>query len=161
MPVLSNPKHERFAQELAKGKSQSEAYELAGYKPDSGAASRLSGNVSVSARVAEILSRAADRAELTVARVVENLERIATKAEALGEAAGLNVAKSAWVDAAKVKGLVVDRKEVGRPGDFDRMSEDELEAFIASREGSIGASDSGTRPAPSSAGMRGKPSGLH
>jgi hypothetical protein len=35
--------------------------------------------------------------------------RIAAKAEHLGEAAGLNVAKTAWMDAAKVNGLIVDR----------------------------------------------------
>jgi phage terminase small subunit len=34
MPVLSNPKHERFAQELAKGKTADEAYQLAGCKPN-------------------------------------------------------------------------------------------------------------------------------
>jgi phage terminase small subunit len=33
MSALDNPKHERFAQELAKGKSQVEAYAEAGYKP--------------------------------------------------------------------------------------------------------------------------------
>ena len=42
--ALKNPKHERFAQELAKGKSATEAYRLAGYKPDDGHASRLAGN---------------------------------------------------------------------------------------------------------------------
>jgi phage terminase small subunit len=31
VPVLSNPKHERFAQELAKGSSASAAYVVAGY----------------------------------------------------------------------------------------------------------------------------------
>jgi len=33
MPVLKNPRHERFAQLLASGKSGTAAYELAGYKP--------------------------------------------------------------------------------------------------------------------------------
>ena len=32
MPLLDNPKHEIFAQELAKGTSQKEAYVSAGYK---------------------------------------------------------------------------------------------------------------------------------
>ena len=125
MGVLSNPKHERFAQELAKGKSQAEAYETAGYKPDSGAASRLSGNVSIQARVAELLGKAAVRAELTVATVADNLLRIAEKAEALGEAAGLSVAKAAWMDAAKVSGLIVEKKEV-RTGSLDELPADSL-----------------------------------
>ena len=33
MGPLLNSKHERFAQELAEGKSMNEAYEAAGYKP--------------------------------------------------------------------------------------------------------------------------------
>ena len=33
MGVLTNPRHELFAQELAKGKSASEAYTLAGNRP--------------------------------------------------------------------------------------------------------------------------------
>lgn len=160
MPVLENHKWELFAQELAKGKTADEAYQLAGYKENRHNASRLKTNETIQARISEILGRAAARVELTVSRVVENLERIATKAEALGEASGLNVAKSAWVDAAKVQGLVVDKKEVGKPGDFSRMTEDELEAFIARRQGALGASLSGEGTAGTSSGVR-KSSGLH
>jgi hypothetical protein len=35
MDLLDNPKHERFAQELAKGKSATEAYKEAGYSGSS------------------------------------------------------------------------------------------------------------------------------
>jgi hypothetical protein len=109
VPALSNAKWERFAQELAKGKSASEAYELAGYKPNDGNCIRLKGNERVVARVSELMERAAIRAEISIAAVTESLLRIAEKAEKLGEASGLNVAKSAWMDAAKVNGLIVDR----------------------------------------------------
>ena len=160
MPVLSNPKHERFAQELAKGKTADEAYVIAGYKENRGNASTLKANQIISDRVTELLSRSAIRAELTVARVVENLERIAIKAEALGEASGLNVAKSAWVDAAKVHGLIVDKKEVGKPGDFSRMTEDEIDAFIASGQNLAGGGDSREATKGNEKGVR-KPSGLH
>lgn len=160
MPVLPNAKRERFAQELAKGKTADEAYVLAGYKENRGNAATLKSNQIISDRIAELLERSAARVELTVARVVENLERIAVKAEALGEASGLSVAKSAWVDAAKVQGLVVDKKEVGRPGDFARMTEDELDAFIASRKGIAGGSHSGKTTKDQQTGLR-KPSGLH
>ena len=44
MPLLDNPKHEIFAQELAKGATQEEAYETAGYKPSRQHASRLATN---------------------------------------------------------------------------------------------------------------------
>jgi hypothetical protein len=109
MPILSNSKWELFAQELAKGKSAAEAYELAGYKPNDGNCIRLKGNERVMARVAELMERAAIRTEISIAGVTESLLRIAEKAEKLGEASGLNVAKSAWMDAAKVNGLIVER----------------------------------------------------
>jgi hypothetical protein len=107
--ALTNAKWERFAQELAKGKSANEAYELAGYKPNDGNCIRLKGNERVVTRVSELMERAAIRAEISIAGVTESLLRIAEKAEKLGEASGLNVAKSAWMDAAKVNGLIVDR----------------------------------------------------
>lgn len=76
MPVLKNPKHELFAQALAKGKTADEAYQLAGYKQSRPAASRLSTNVNVSARVKQILGRAAERVEITQAKVLEELAKI-------------------------------------------------------------------------------------
>jgi hypothetical protein len=160
MPVLPNAKHERFSQELAKGKSQAEAYESAGYKPDSGAASRLSGNVSIQARVAEIMERGAIRAEVSVASITERLIRISEKGEKLGEPAGLSVARQAAMDAAKLHGLIVEKKETGRPGDFTRMDEHELDAFIAGEKASLGGGNSREAPQDSKKGIR-KPSGLH
>jgi phage terminase small subunit len=41
MPVLSNSKHELFAQELAKGKTADAAYVSAGYSPNRGNATTL------------------------------------------------------------------------------------------------------------------------
>lgn len=160
MSVLSNPKHEKFSQELAKGKSQSEAYETAGYKPDSGAASRLSGNVSIQSRVAEIMERGAIRAEVSVASITERLIRISEKGEAIGEPAGLSVARQAAMDAAKLHGLIVEKKETGRPGDFSRMDEHELDAFIAGEKASLSGGASGEATPHSQTGVR-KPSGLH
>lgn len=78
MPVLPNAKHERFAQELAKGKSATEAYALAGYKPSQPNASRLISNDMVQARVAELTGKAAERAEIDVARVLKELVRLGT-----------------------------------------------------------------------------------
>lgn len=111
MPALANPKHELFAQELAQGKTATEAYTLAGYKGDRTAASRLSTNVNIQSRVAEIQSKAAVRAEITVAGLTEDLLRIARKGEDLAEASGLSVARGAIMDAAKLNGLLVDRTE--------------------------------------------------
>ncbi len=92
MPILKNAKHERFAQELAQGKSQADAYKLSGYKSDSGAASRLSGNVSISKRVAELLGRVADGVVLSkqwvLERLVENVDR-AMQAEEIRDNKGV------------------------------------------------------------------------
>lgn len=76
MPVLTNAKHEIFAQEVAKGRSASEAYILAGYSKNDGNAIRLKGNERVAARIEEILKDGADRAGVTVERIVSELAKI-------------------------------------------------------------------------------------
>lgn len=53
MPILTNKGHEAFAQGVAKGLTADQAYQEAGYKPSRSAASRLSTNVNIPARIAE------------------------------------------------------------------------------------------------------------
>lgn len=110
MAPLPNAKHERFAQGLAKGKSQTQSYIDAGYSENGAdvSASRLLGNASISARVAELQERAAEKTVLTIAKATEDLLRIAKTAEALCEAPGLSVARASIMDACKLNGLVVD-----------------------------------------------------
>jgi phage terminase small subunit len=76
MPVLKNARHEKFAQELAKGKTADEAYQLAGFKPNRGNAARLNANESIRERLAEIQGKGALKAEATVERVLKELSRI-------------------------------------------------------------------------------------
>lgn len=56
---LQDAQHERFACELAKGCSQDEAYELAGYARHRSSASRLRTNANVSQRVEWLKQQAA------------------------------------------------------------------------------------------------------
>lgn len=112
MPVLANAKHERFSQEIAKGATATAAYITAGYAPSDGNAARLRGNERIEARVAEILGRAATRAEISVASITDRLVGIADKAEALRELSGLSVARAAMMDVAKLNGLVIDKSEI-------------------------------------------------
>lgn len=77
MPIIGNPKHEAFAQALAKGQSAIDAYVTAGYKPNRSAASRLSTNVNVEARVTELVNKGAEKAEWTVADRLQMLREIA------------------------------------------------------------------------------------
>ena len=74
MPVLKNVRREVFAQALAKGMPAIRAYEAAGFKPDRGAASRLSANDSVRARVNELLEKAAETL-VTIESVTTELEK--------------------------------------------------------------------------------------
>lgn len=77
MPVLSNPKHERFAQERAKGKPVDEAYVAAGYASNRGNAGRLNTNEAVLKRIEEIGAKAADNVGATVERILQELTAIA------------------------------------------------------------------------------------
>lgn len=76
MGLLANPRQERFAQEVASGKTASEAYVLAGYEANDGNAARLKGNERVAARIHEILEAAALRVEITQSRVLAELGKI-------------------------------------------------------------------------------------
>lgn len=76
MPILANVKYEKFAQELAKQASQSDAYVAAGYKRNDSHASRLARNGKVKARVAELVAAGAEKAEIEVADVLRELAKI-------------------------------------------------------------------------------------
>lgn len=87
MSALKNSRHEKFAQELAKGKPASEAYVLAGFKANTGNASTLNAQESISKRVREIIKleqrieseatkKAIEKLAITKERVLEELARI-------------------------------------------------------------------------------------
>lgn len=76
MATLQNPRHEKFAQALAKGKTADEAYQAAGFRPNRGNATRLKAKESVVKRVEELVGKGAEKAEATVERVLKELSRI-------------------------------------------------------------------------------------
>lgn len=132
MPALTNPKHERFAQERAKGKTADEAYQEAGYTENRGNAARLNANENVLRRVAEIQERAAIRAEISVAGLTDELVEILKSAK-LGDTAGhLNAARQSVMDIAKLNGLVVEKSEATITDKrASEMTEEELLAVAA------------------------------
>jgi hypothetical protein len=71
MPALPNPRWERFAQELAKGQPATRAYVLAGYRSNSGNASTLKAQQSVSKRVMELLAHREEIEAKGIARAIE------------------------------------------------------------------------------------------
>jgi len=111
MAPLHNGRRERFAQLVAEGRTAAEAYADAGFRENRQNAHRLANDPAVRARITQLQRGAAMRAEITLADVTENLKRIATAAEAEGGAPGLSVARAAWMDVAKLNGLVVDKSE--------------------------------------------------
>ena len=120
MAALKNARHERFAQELAKGKSASEAYRVAGYKPDDGNAIRLTGNDKVKARLAELSERIAEKAEWTAADRLASLKTI-HDAQAKADP---RVAIAAIAEANKMQGSHAPAKtEVSEPGGWEQAED--------------------------------------
>lgn len=152
MSALHNDKHEKFVQELVKGKGQGEAYLAAGYTAKSvavasAAATRLLKDARISARLNELRDltkvRAIETASLSRAwvleKLVENVNR-ALEAEPVRDAEGNpigdykyngNVANRALELLGKEIGMFIDKKEIGAPGEFDKMGLDELREYVA------------------------------
>jgi hypothetical protein len=108
MAPLCNTKHERFARELAEGKSMSEAYEMVGYKRNRSHASRLVANGNIKGRVSELQDAAATETQVTIESLISEaaeIQQLATKAGQLSAAIAALIAK------AKLAGRWVDRTE--------------------------------------------------
>ena len=103
MGEIRNSRHERFAQELAAGKTADAAYEAAGYQKHRGNAARLSANEHVKNRVREIQSIGAERAAITVHSLIEEAEQARIKA--MESQNGAAAAVSAITAKAKLAGL--------------------------------------------------------
>jgi hypothetical protein len=117
---LNNERHERMAQELAKGADQSAAHRLAGFSGKRAAASEMAARPEIQARVTELLERGAKRAEITVADIARQLdEDRAFAREKLAPAAAV----TATMGKAKVLGLIIDRTQ-------RELSEEQLKAIL-------------------------------
>ena len=77
MPVLTNIRHELFAQAVAKGAELATAYEQAGFKRHDGNSFRLRSDEKVAARIDELLMDAALKTGITVERVTQEIANIA------------------------------------------------------------------------------------
>ena len=130
MPVLTNPRHERFCQYLAQGKTATEAYRLAGYKPSRFNASHLADNPRVIERLQQITTRNGVAAAVTA-------ESLIAQAEEVYRAACNSHQYSAAIGAIREKGVLsgkrIERAEIGGPGEFDHLSDAELMASLRER----------------------------
>lgn len=165
MPILKNPKHELFAQGMAKGESGRTAYRAAGYTATDAAcdmaASRLMKTDKVSARVVELQGRSAEKAVMTKAWILEELRANAEEARAAGQ---YGPANRAYELIGREGGMFVERKEIGGPGDFDSEEDAVLRDRYNDLAREVGRSHKNSRgieAASDQAGMRGEPSRVH
>jgi phage terminase small subunit len=146
MPILTNPRYERFAQGIAKGKSQHDAYIYAGYAPNQkpkdvrSNAGTLARKPEVAARIEELLSKQANRVGVTVDALLLELDemfKLAKRVKQPSAGVGVVVAK------AKLLGLITDKVEVEgnirkparRPSEKTTMSVEEWKAKFAPTPG--------------------------
>lgn len=121
MTALQNQKHERFAQGLAKGLTADEAYQAAGYSENRGNASRLKSNENILKRVDELQERVVADILLTREWVIEQLIDNVRQAKS-GDKLDGSTANKALELLGKELGMFIERKEVGKPGEFDNMT---------------------------------------
>ena len=127
MLILKNPRHEAFAQALARGMSANAAYVEAGYKPNRHNAAALAREQHISTRVAglqeqqlamhqQATSEAAANAKVTIESLIAEAEAARTKA--MSEKGGAAAAVTALTAKAKLAGMwreKVDQHNTGSP----------------------------------------------
>jgi hypothetical protein len=127
MPVLKNPRHEAFAQALARGMSASAAHAEVGFKPHRHNAATLARKKHISVRVAELqeeqlaihqqaTAEAAANAKVTIESLIAEAE--AARVKAMSEKGGAAAAVTALTAKAKLAGMwreKVDQHNTGSP----------------------------------------------
>ena len=114
MPPLKSPRHEAFAQALARGMSAAEAYGQVGFKPHRANAATLARKEHISVRVAELqeeqlaihqqaTAAAAANKQVTIESLIAEAE--AARAKAMSEKGGAAAAVSALTAKAKLAGM--------------------------------------------------------
>lgn len=138
---LKNARHERFAQELAKGAAQSQAYKLAGYSATGNSAevnaARLLRNDQVAARVehlkAKVTEKVVKETAIDAAWVLKKASELHDKAL---EAKQLSVAKGALDLIGKHVDVQAFREQIEHSGliEYRDLSDEEIAARIAAHQ---------------------------
>ena len=153
MGLIKPDRHELFAQAMVKGMPQEQAYVEAGYKYSPAAASRVSKNVNVINRMAELRARQVNKGVIlskhyVLEATIENAEkalgrkpvkvtrRVRQGDEWVSETDEVYLYKGDVANAALKMlgneiGLFVDKKELRVVNEFDKMSDEELAAELA------------------------------
>lgn len=128
MAILSNSRHEAFAHGLARGKMVDVAYVEAGYSANRGNGSRLNRNAGVIERVIELTAlvekmreRTINAGMLTRAWVIEQLIGVVLNARSQEKPDFAGANKALHLLGLEL-GMFVERKETGKPGEFDGLT---------------------------------------
>jgi hypothetical protein len=111
MPILQNPRHEKFAQARAMGTRLLDAYEDAGFVPDRSHAGRLGRQPDVTERIAELRASQEDAAPRTM---IATLLRLAKASEDLGTPAGVKEARATLLEARRLIVQVTNERHSDR-----------------------------------------------
>jgi hypothetical protein len=138
MPALKNQKHEQFCQLTIRGAkhgwSQAEIYQRAGFAASGHsaevAASRLMKKPEIRARLSALVEPGVKKAQITVESLLAELETNIIGAATVNQHAAINGSITLM---AKLRGLLVDRAEIGGPGEFANLDTREkvIDALIA------------------------------
>ena len=148
MPVLANNRRELFANLLAQGFTAVDAYAKAGYKRHDGNACTLAKHPEVEARLEEIrgelaaatglpvgTNAIAARAKVTAESLIDEAEQVRVLAMDRGQCGAAN---GAIKEKGVLSGVRVARSEIGGPGEFDHMSDEELRQSIIDEARELG-----------------------
>jgi hypothetical protein len=170
MAALRKASHEIVAQALANGKTQADAYRAGGYTFQPANAHRLCTSRAIAHRVQEIVAEriakearvrelAIDKAALTDSWVIVRLRHtidLAIRGLPVYDKHGrqlttpdgapifrpdLAQANSGLRTAAQIQGMLIKRHEIGEPGDFTRMTDQELNVALIEASKSLGFSE--------------------
>ena len=135
---LKNPRHERMVQLLAQGQSVEQAYKIAGFRYDSGNASRMINAPAFQARLQILTDRRAQKVTTICEVTTESLIAECEEARLLALALSNRKAIAAIKEKGVLSGKRIERSETGEPGEFDGMNEQELAEYIGQKMAELG-----------------------
>jgi phage terminase small subunit len=136
---LDNPRYEKFCRFVAQGSTLDEAYKEAGYKENRHNAWSLAQRPLVAERIVqiktELSAHAAKAALITTESLVQDSEKVFRRAMEIDQLSAANTA-------VKAKGVLtgkwVERAEIGAPGEYESLSDEELERQLMARLAKLG-----------------------
>jgi hypothetical protein len=138
MPRGSKSRLVMFARELASGKKPREAAIAAGYPPGScfdGNARKRARRADVKRMVAEFRAPIAEKLNITLEWLVEENLQLYRLARASGQ---IRDARESLKELGVLSGKRVECSERGEPGEFERMSDEELWKDLTERARALG-----------------------